>query len=34
MRVNCASFVAECGYMHFFLIMWFIVINDYFYKQV
>ena len=31
MHVKCASFAAACGYMHFFLIVWFIVINDYFY---
>ena len=31
MRVKCASFAAVCEYMHFFLIVWFIVINDYFY---
>ena len=31
MHVKCASFAAACGDMHFFLIVWFIVINDYFY---
>ena len=34
MHVKCASFAVACGYMHFFLIVWFIVINDYFlYKK-
>ena len=31
MHVKCASFAAACGYMQFFLIVWFIVIYDYFY---